>query len=68
MKEITPVHLRCAIGTCMSVYVLENGTIVIIGQKPSPELRSVLQSRIGDDEEVVIMSPEYLAGIANTQD
>lgn len=32
--EITPHHLRCAFGSCPSVYELEDGNLLIIGKKP----------------------------------
>jgi hypothetical protein len=62
-KELTPLHLRCTFGACPQVHLLDDGNILIIGKKPDSDLAHEVGSKVAADENVVIISPEFLAKI-----
>jgi len=63
MIELTPRRLRCSHGGCPAVFAASDGDYVIIGKKVPSDLQEQLQTRIADDEFVVKIKPEFLAGI-----
>jgi hypothetical protein len=63
MKEITPEHLKCFPNCCPSVFVKENGSIVIIGTKLSEEYLLQIKDRVADNEFAIEIAPAYLKNI-----
>lgn len=61
MKEITPKHLRCAIGSCPGVYEIDDGNLLIIGKNITTELDEKIQSKIGKDEFAVLINREFFS-------
>jgi hypothetical protein len=61
IEEITPKHLRCPWGQCVSVYRLEDGNLLIIGKDPSPQVAEKIAEKVASDEKAVVISPEYLS-------
>lgn len=59
MKEITPAHLRCAIGTCSAVYEVDGDDLLVIGKKITSELNEKIQSRVGEDEFAILINREF---------
>jgi hypothetical protein len=57
--EITPPHLRCNMGFCVAVYELKDGNLLVVGKKPADPISQEIASRVGPDEEAVVISPEY---------
>ena len=62
-EEITPSHLRCHAGSCPSVFTLTDGNLLIIGKKPSEDLRQAVEGKVGDDEFVVVLSPDFFQNL-----
>ena len=60
MEEITPPHLRCDWGQCVSVYRMEDGQLLIIGKEPSVQISGEIAHKVGPDEKAVVISPDYL--------
>ncbi len=54
MKEITPVHLRCAWGSCPGVYDMEDGNLRIVGTCEET-----------GEERAIIIKREFFDGIAD---
>jgi hypothetical protein len=63
LKNITPHHLRCAAGYCVSVYQMEDGRLVVIGKKPQAEVAKEIEGKVGPDEEVVVISPDFFLNL-----
>jgi hypothetical protein len=63
MEEITPKHLRCEWGQCVSVYRMEDGNLLIIGKDPSPEIAEQIAAKVGLDEKAVVISPDFLSNL-----
>ena len=61
--EITPSHLRCMPSACPAVYALSDGNLLIIGKKPSKELRMQIEGKVADDEFAIVLSPEYFKNL-----
>lgn len=55
-KDITPEHLRCSLGGCPSVHVLDDGRLEITG-----EYARVISKDDGPDEAVVRIGEEYFS-------
>jgi hypothetical protein len=62
-EELTPLHLRCVPCSCPAVYRLENGNLLIIGKRLSPEQAAEVIGKIAADEEAVVISPDYFANL-----
>jgi len=67
-KEITPAHLRCSYGGCPSVSVLTDGSLLIVGKKPSSDLMNELNGKVADDEQAVTISAEFLRHVSDGAD
>lgn len=61
MKEITPAHLRCCVGTCPGVYEVDAQTIVVVGKRAAADQLQELTGRIGDDEYAVVISKDFFS-------
>jgi hypothetical protein len=61
MKEITPAHLRCAIGTCPAVYEVDGDDLLVVGKKITSELNEKIQSRVGEGEFAVLINREFFS-------
>jgi hypothetical protein len=59
LEDITPSHLRCVAGYCVAVYKTDDGDFVIIGKKPGAEISKQIEGKVGPDEEVIVISPDY---------
>lgn len=62
-EDVTPSHLKCGVGTCVTVYRLTNGDLMIIGKKPPSYLEKEIQDRVGEDEQIIIIDPAYFSAI-----
>jgi hypothetical protein len=70
-KNLTPEHLRCIAGTCPSIHQMEDGRLLIVGERASTylfgsvdgELRHTIDGdkAVNDDEEAIIISPDLLS-------
>lgn len=61
--EITPVNMSCVIGTCPAVYSIEGeGKLAIVGKRAKPSKLGIA-SKVGKDEEVVIVDGEMIKQI-----
>ena len=63
LEEITPPHLRCIMGQCVSVYRMEDGNLLIVGKEPSPKIAGEIAHKVGPDEKAVIIGAEYLSDL-----
>jgi hypothetical protein len=63
MEEITPKHLRCEWGQCVSVYRMEDGKLLVIGKQPDAALTQEIQNKVGPDESAIVISPEFFADL-----
>ena len=63
MKEITPAHLRCAIGSCPGVYEIDGGDLVIVGKKLSAELKQKIEERVGEDEYAIVIKRDFFENL-----
>jgi len=63
LEEITPPHLRCEWGQCVSVYRMEDGNLLIIGKDPSAQIAAQIAGKVGPDEKAVVISAEYLSDL-----
>jgi hypothetical protein len=61
--EITPSHLRCFQASCPAVFTLSDGNLLVIGKKPSDELRKQVEGKVADDEFAVVLSPEFFKNL-----
>lgn len=62
-QEITPEHLRCASGFCPAVHRASDGDLVIIGKIPSEEILNQMAMKIGQDEFIIKINPEFFRKI-----
>jgi hypothetical protein len=62
-EELTPSHLRCMPASCPAVFTLSDGNLLIIGKKPSEELRKQVEGKVADDEFAVVLSPEFFKNL-----
>ena len=62
-KEITPLVLRCSLGTCPSVLTLSDGDLLVIGKKLPADLSRAVQGRVGSDEFAIKISPEFFRNL-----
>jgi hypothetical protein len=63
-KDITPVHLRCGMGNCESVFVLNDGKLLIIGKKLSAELAAEIGHKVAPSEEAIVIDPAYFSNLS----
>lgn len=38
MKEITPEGFRCAMGSCPALYELDDGRVLVVGERATPQM------------------------------
>lgn len=63
IKNLTPAHLRCAIGaSCPSVHRLEDGRLLIVGEDGFPRSREV-GVPCDSDEAAIIIHPDLLSTV-----
>jgi hypothetical protein len=60
MREITPKRLFCAVGTCPSVFEVDEHNVVIVGQKLTPEMKKKIGYKIGENEYAILIRKEYI--------
>jgi len=58
-EELTPSALRCSIGACPAVFSLDDGNLLIVGKKLSPELAKETEGKVSDDEHAIVLSPDF---------
>jgi hypothetical protein len=63
LEDITPHALRCDAGWCVAVYKTEDGKLLVIGKKPEAHLAREIASKVGPDEEAVVIDPEYFSSL-----
>lgn len=61
MRELTPKHLMCGIGSCPSIFEIDEENIVVVGKELSPEMREKISFKVGDNENAVIIRKEFFA-------
>jgi hypothetical protein len=62
-KELTPQRLRCSIGACPAVFLIEGGNFLIIGKKISPDLQNEISDKIADDEFAIVIHQDFFEDI-----
>lgn len=62
-EELTPYAIRCSIGACPAVFSLDDGNLLIVGKKLSPELSKEIEGKVGDDEHAIVLSPEFFRNL-----
>jgi len=61
LKNITPEHMMCVVGSCPAIYETDRETIVIVGTRFSPEDADILLSgQVAPHEEVIEIPRELL--------
>jgi hypothetical protein len=60
-REWTPENLRCWPGYCPAVHELEDGRLLIIGKRTSPQLGAEIASRVGADEHAVVIDRAFFS-------
>jgi hypothetical protein len=63
-EDLTPEHLRCASGLCPAVHRASDGDLVIIGKIPSQTILNQMSKKVGQDEFIVKISPEFFRSIS----
>jgi hypothetical protein len=66
LRNLTPEHMRCGLGQCPAVFELPDGSLVIIGRNPDTALASLLADKVGQDEQIVVISPALLADLRHS--
>lgn len=63
--NITPPHLRCGLGQCPSVHVLEDGRLLIVGEGEITAWNAVngIGIKLGETERAVVVSPDLLSDL-----
>jgi hypothetical protein len=67
MKNITPHDLRCTWGACPAVYELNDGQLLIVGQRASVEQIAQCEVMVGDDEYAIVISKKYFVNLAEAE-
>jgi hypothetical protein len=63
-RNLTPDHLRCAIGTCPSVHDIEGDRLLIVGKKGWPVIcNEKLEIPVSDDEQAIIIDKALLGKV-----
>jgi hypothetical protein len=63
LEDITPNHLRCPAGYCVAVYKMDDGNLLVIGKKPKADISKQIEGKVGPDEDVIVISPEFFLNI-----
>src|SRR6185503_5446909 len=71
MKNLTPEHMRCPWADCPSIHELEDGRLLIIGERAATYLSGLEDGDrsytingdkpVRDDEEAIVISPDLLS-------
>jgi len=67
LTNITPKHLRCALGTCPAVFVLKDRRLVIVGKQAPSDILDELKGKVGSDETVSVISADFLKDVPELQ-
>lgn len=67
LKELTPSHLRCASVSCVAVYAIDGGDLVVVGKRPSPEVARQIHAKVGEDEYAVVIHSDYFRDLPDSQ-
>ena len=58
--ELTPIHLRCTVGACPAVYLLDDGDLLIVGKRLEADVLAGIAHKVTDDEFAIRLHPSYL--------
>lgn len=65
LREITPEHMRCIIGSCPAIYETNRGTYILIGHKLNlKKIDSNLKNKISSHENAIEVPQELLKNIS----
>jgi hypothetical protein len=61
MKDITPEHLRCCLGTCPGVYEIDADTVLVVARIATPD--EIGEIPVGDNEVAGVIRKAFFASL-----